>query len=213
MGIPISRGHNPVSRYSDTRNQGVSHHVRCRALSRPFLSPFFSGTRKGCLARCVGRRIRLSGCPRRAQQPIRQSTPCAATSFCPRRQRMQNAAGVFSPGSRVRVGEAFLKRKPTEPSGVPRGESPLAPLCLLSRRRERRWPAGQTHFCRACWSLSAHINRCPNEKGYPMRGHPLLHRAAKVGKNAPGGSPGPQIAGRFSFYENRRQREHLNQRL
>ena len=27
-------------------------------------------------------------------------------------------------GSVVRVGEAFLKRKPTEPSGVPRGELP-----------------------------------------------------------------------------------------
>ena len=51
-------------------------------------------------------------------------------------------------------------------------------------------------FFRACWCLSE-----------------LQLVAAKVGKNAPGGSPGPQIAGRFSFYENRRQREYLNQRL
>ena len=76
----------------------------------------------------------------------------------------------------------------------------MAPLCLLSRRRERRWPAGQTHFCRACWSLSAHIKRCPNEKGYPMRGHPLLQKAAKVGKNAPRGfPPAPRLPADFLF--------------
>ena len=46
-----------------------------------------------------------------------------------------------------------------------------------------------------------------------MRGHPLLPLAAKVGKNAPGGEPPAlQIAGRFSFYENRRKRPHLNLR-
>ena len=69
----------------------------------------------------------------------------------------------------------FPKEKAGRRPGVPRG-IPLAPLCLLSRRRERRWPAGQTHFCMACWSLSA---------------------AAKVGKNAPGVPPDPRWSAGF----------------
>ena len=106
----------------------------------------------------------------------------------------------------------FPKEKAGRRPGVPRGFPLGASLPPFSAQR-KEVASRPDLFCRACWSLSAHINRCLNEKGYPMRGHPLLLRAAKVGKNAPGGFPRPQITGRFSFYENRRQCEHLNQRL
>ena len=53
--------------------------------------------------------------------------------------------------------------------------------------------------------MSAHKERILQKRRF-MRGHPLLPLAAKVGKNAPGGEPPAlQIAGRFSFYENRRK--------
>ena len=51
--------------------------------------------------------------------------------------------------------------------------------------------AGQTRFCRACWSLSAHIKRCPNEKGYPMRGHVLSPRGERTQRDAGGFVPRP----------------------
>ena len=72
----------------------------------------------------------------------------------------------------------------------------MALLFPLSLCKERGY-AGQAHFCGACWSLSAHIKRCPNEKGYPMRGHILLSPAAKVGKNAAGVPPDPRWSAGF----------------
>ena len=74
--------------------------------------------------------------------------------------------------------------------GVP-GGLPLALLFPLSLCKERGWPAGQTRFCGACWSLSAHIKRCPNEKGYPMRGHVLSPRGERTQRDAGGFAPRP----------------------
>ena len=71
------------------------------------------------------------------------------------------------------------------------GGLPLALLFPLSLCKERGWPAGQTHFCGACWSLSAHIKRCPNEKGYPMRGHVLSPRGERTQRDAGGFAPRP----------------------
>ena len=106
---------------------------------------------------------------------------------------------------------AFLKRKPADGLGFQGG--PLGASLPPFSAPRKKVSSRPDPFCRACWCLSAHINRCPNEKGYPMRGHPLLPRAAKVGKKAPGGfPPAPRLPADF-FYENRRQREHLNQRL
>ena len=94
-------------------------------------------------------------------------------------------------------------------SGVPRG-SPLARLCLLSSCEERRWPAGQT-FVAVCPRIKNAVLLKRTSTARPLPFVRVSARSDKRGKNA-AGVPSPQIAGRFSFYENRRKRPHLNLR-
>ena len=76
---------------------------------------------------------------------------------------------------------------------------PLVLLFPLSLCKEGGC-AGQTRFCRACWSLSAHIKRCPNEKGYPMRGHVPFSAWRKDAKRRLGGAPLSTPDGRPVFF-------------
>ena len=111
---------------------------------------------------------------------------------------------------------AFLKRTPASPlkalyTGGHWGRSPAIAVSHNGPKNQNTWGvqggspwrffspflwvkkggAGQTRFCRACWSLSAHIKRCPNEKGYPMRGHVLSPRGERTQRDAGGFAPRP----------------------
>ena len=114
--------------------------------------------------------------------------------------------GRASGGYRPLVSHNGPKNQNTRGSG---GGSP----CLLSPFLcVKKGGAGQTRFCRACWSLSAHIKRCPNEKGYPMRGHVLSPRGERTQKKSGASPPGPRRICRFSLHKNRRVRHLLNRR-
>ena len=108
---------------------------------------------------------------------------------------------------------AFLQRKPANhpevQGAMPPGTS--LPSFFVRRKKVARRPDLKKTGMAGCPRIknAVLLKRTSNARPPPFVR--ASARSDKRGKNA-AGVPSPQIAGRFSFYENRRKRPHLNLR-